>query len=93
MHIPCPNWQSSLRWCMENSQRADPVVFLTAAAGAAPAVPHWRLQPSRRAPPVTPPAAAACRYTRLEALMSRCYPHLPLRPSPEDLAELFKVVR
>ncbi|KAI8476055.1 MAG: exocyst complex component Sec3-domain-containing protein [Monoraphidium minutum] len=31
------------------------------------------------------------RYERLEGLMERCYPNMPLRPSPEELRELFKL--
>jgi hypothetical protein len=30
------------------------------------------------------------RYTHLEELLERCYPTTPLRPSPEELRELFK---
>lgn len=32
------------------------------------------------------------RYERLERALARCYPNLPLRPSPEELRELFKAV-
>jgi hypothetical protein len=32
------------------------------------------------------------RYEALEGLMERCYPSAPLRPSPEELRELFKAV-
>jgi hypothetical protein len=32
------------------------------------------------------------RYERLETLVERCYPNTPLRPSPEELRELFKMV-
>jgi hypothetical protein len=38
-------------------------------------------------------AARCCRYERLEEAMSKCYPNLPLRPAPEELRELFKVVQ
>ena len=31
------------------------------------------------------------RYERLESLLERCYPNTPLRPSPEELRELFKL--
>ena len=30
------------------------------------------------------------RYRRLEQQMTECYPNIPLTPSPEELAELFK---
>lgn len=33
---------------------------------------------------------ANARYERLESLMEACYPTTPLRPSPEELAELFR---
>jgi hypothetical protein len=32
-----------------------------------------------------------CRYERLEELLERCYANMPLRPSPEELRELFKL--
>lgn len=32
------------------------------------------------------------RYERLEQLLEACYPNTPLRPSPEELRELFKTV-
>ena len=37
-------------------------------------------------PLCTPP-----RYERLEGLLDRCYANMPLRPSPEELRELFKL--
>lgn len=32
------------------------------------------------------------RYEALERLLGECYANLPLRPSPEELRELFKAV-
>jgi hypothetical protein len=36
------------------------------------------------------PPAPMTRYEHLEALMEACYPTTPLRPSPEELRELFR---
>jgi hypothetical protein len=33
-----------------------------------------------------------CRYEHLEELLEQCYPNIPLRPAPEELKELFKIV-
>ena len=37
-------------------------------------------------------AELLARYEALERLLEACYPNAPLRPSPEELRELFKAV-
>lgn len=51
---------------------------------------------ARRSPGPTPGVQCilqphAGRYERLEQLLELCYPNTPLRPSPEELRELFKL--